>query len=334
MPGGQAPPPSYSSQAPPPPYSSQAPSYSSQAPPYSPQQAYGHSCSTPFGNQDMHQPPLLPPGSGMPPPPPSVPGGWSNGPPSMSQWSAPAGAGYNGYGGLDSQLALAEPPRSAHVAPTPPASKTRNVNVHIDFGGQSSSSTAPASQRLSGATAEWRALMDSARAMCDKPLPQKQTKPASPPGSIAYSAPAPAPAPAPVAAAPPALHHHHDESIGGKKKKTVQLGQRTSYELDKDRPSGGHKTDIPGSGSGESPSHAVVVPTSTDSSMSKPTQKRCSVITAPPPAVLQQAQQRSSVQSCHSEYWEDETIDEDQIKAAQKLANKLALRRGQGVVKK
>lgn len=123
-----------------------------------------------------------------------------------------------------------------------------------------------------------------------------------------------------------------------KKTKTLKFGHRESYEA-AERPSRGHVTEISSvsmSSGAQSPTGdaSPVVMSLTEENMasfgSRPSmiQKRCSVISAPSPQELIQTQHRMSAISCVSEFWEDDTVDEEQLKAATKLSNKLAARRG------
>jgi hypothetical protein len=120
-------------------------------------------------------------------------------------------------------------------------------------------------------------------------------------------------------------------NTGAKQKKTLQFGRRESYDI------GGsptaRTTAIPAytSQAGESPVKQDSAPA--QFAVARNSVKRCSVVSTGVP-VSSDSLKRSSVASTVSEFWEDDTIDEDQVKACQKLANKLAVRKVSGTAKK
>lgn len=122
-----------------------------------------------------------------------------------------------------------------------------------------------------------------------------------------------------------------------KEKKTIKFTHRESYEVG-ELATKGNLTEIASGSSGSPPSGAAVVISSlTEANVGafaggdggRGSGKRCSVISTP--GAIVNDTKRASIMSTMSEWWEDDTIDEEQVKAAQKLANKLAARRGGAV---
>jgi len=113
-----------------------------------------------------------------------------------------------------------------------------------------------------------------------------------------------------------------------KKVQTLKFGHRESYG-DGQRPSQAHITEIPvssGGVAGQLSGLCAVEENLKTQGGVRASVKRCSVVSVP--GQMRQEMARSSVMSTASEWWTDDTIDEEQLKAATKLANKLAARRG------
>jgi len=114
-----------------------------------------------------------------------------------------------------------------------------------------------------------------------------------------------------------------------KKTKTLQFGHRESYAVDDD-PTSPNVTDISRASHAPDPQQGQpavpAVATLSQENLSRQSfAKRNSVISTP--GQIPTSDHRSSIMSTASEWWEDETIDEEQVKAANKLAAKLAARR-------